>query len=227
MVLLSIASLVIIAGIITSLLFAAFPGTSKGSGSETQTSASGSAVAALTPTPNRPGTPGGKPSQTPASHLAATPGATATATLTSSSPTASPAPRPTPTPTATPKPKPSETLSVDFTNPNGTQTTNSYQGSVAVSISGIGQASQTQWSDAFYRYTNTTGTPTTSPGHPDCWVLWINNEDPSYFGQLPGYNPGHTYTFSLNAPGGTINFKVCDSVYSDNTGTYTITLTQN
>jgi serine/threonine protein kinase len=225
MLILSIASLVIIAGIITALLFAAFPGTSKGSGSGTQTAASGSEVAALTSTPNRPGTPSVKPSQTPASHLAATPGSTATATLTSPSATASPASRPTPTPTPTPKPP--ETITVDFTNPNGTQTTNSYQGSVTASISGIGQASQTQWSDAFYRYTNTTGTPTTSPGHPDCWVLWINNEDPSYFGQLPGYNSGHTYTFSLNAPGGTINFRVCDDVYSDNTGTYTITLTQN
>src|SRR5205807_547633 len=127
---------------------------------------------------------GSKPSQTPASNGATTPGATAT-TLTSSAPTASPTSTPTPTPT----PKQPETISVDFTNPDGTQTTNSYQGSVTVSISGIGQASQTQWSDAFYRYTDTSGTPTTSPGHPSCWVLWINNEDPAYVGQLPGYNP--------------------------------------
>jgi len=120
-----------------------------------------------------------------------------------------------------------ETLTVDFTNPNGTQTQNSYQGSVTVAISGVGQASQTQWSDAFYRYTNTTGTPTTSPGHPSCWVLWINNEDPAYVGQISGYSSGHGYSFHMNAPGGSLNFKVCDSVYSDNTGEYTITLTQN
>jgi hypothetical protein len=230
LLILSIASIVVIASIMTGLLFMAFPGTSHSIGSIVMgTQTTQSAVASLTSIPNRLGTPGVKSSQTPASNLAGTPGSTATArTLTSSSPAATPTTdRPTATPTATPTPKPPETITVDFTNPNGTQTVNSYQGSVTVSISGIGQASQTQWSDAFYRSTNTSGTPTTSPGHPSCWVLWINNEDPAYVGQLPAYNSGHTYTFHMTAPGSTINFKVCDDVYSDNSGTYTITLTQN
>jgi hypothetical protein len=99
---------------------------------------------------------------------------------------------------------------------------------VTLTISGIGQASANQWSDAFYRYTDPTGTPIATPGHPNCWVLWINDRAAEYSGQLPAYNGAtHTYTFNMNAPGGTINFKVCDSVYSDNTGSYTITVTQN
>lgn len=225
---LALVCFLVIASAMGGLAFAAFPGMSHGGttqGTQQRTS-DGSLVSNSTGTSQPHQQARGKLTPTTqALQVIRTPGATATSTT---APATTPTPRPTATFTPTPTPKPSpESLVVYFTNSSGTQTQNSYQGSVTVSISGYGQASQTQYSDAFYRYTSTTGTPTTSPGHPSCWVLWINGEDPSNFGTIPGYNSGHYYTFTMNAPGGTINFKVCDDNYADNTGEYSITITQN
>ncbi len=116
---LSIAGIILVASIIASLLFVAFPVTSQGSGSmitATQTAKPGSHLPSLTSTSNLSGTPSLKPSQTPTSHAAGKPASTATATLTSSrtkgttgtataTPTASPTILPTVDPTPCPKPK--------------------------------------------------------------------------------------------------------------------------
>jgi serine/threonine protein kinase len=74
-------------------------------------------------------------------------------------PTNTPVPPPTvtPTPTSTPCPPASETLPpLLFTSANqqgiGETTQNSYCGTVSIAINGVGQASGTNWSDAFYIY---------------------------------------------------------------------------
>jgi serine/threonine protein kinase len=216
---LAIACIFVVASIMSALLFVAFPGTSRSNGSSiairTQTSATGSQIPFLTSTPNRQGAPILQPLKTP--------------TLQPATATHGVQPTSTSQPTATPTPgKPTETLTVDFKNPNGTQTKYAYSGSVTLDISGVGQASAQQLSDGFYRYTDRYGTPVPSPSHPYCWVLYINNMATDNFGRLPAYNAStHMYTFYITAPGGTLNFKVCDDMYTDNTGSYTITVIQN
>ncbi|MGH2496830.1 MAG: serine/threonine protein kinase [Ktedonobacteraceae bacterium] len=156
-----------------------------------------------------------------------TSGTTSTST-TGNKPTQVPTSIPTSHPTITPKPDPvpvTETLGVPFTS-SGVATTHSYNGTVTISVSGTGQASQTQYSDAFYVYTNKAGTPNT-PYHAVCWVLNINGQATDNFVSLPPYNPSHSYTFQIDAPGGQLTFNVCDGDHADNTGSYSITVTQN
>ena len=122
-----------------------------------------------------------------------------------------------------------EVLVVPFTSgTTGVLTTQSYNGNVEVTISGSGQASGTQWSDAFYIYTNSSGQPIT-PWHPTeqyNWSLWINSGPVDNFvASIPPYNPTHIYTFTINVSPGYLNFGVGDAIANDNTGSYTVTLT--
>lgn len=95
-------------------------------------------------------------------------------------------------------------------------------------VSGVGQASSTQYSDAFYRYTDTSGNPYSNPRHPSCWVLYINGQPTEDFvSPFPVYNSSHVYTVTMTAPGGQLSFGVCDPDPSDNTGSYTVTVTQD
>ncbi len=122
-----------------------------------------------------------------------------------------------------------ETVVVPFTSGTiGVSTTQSYSGNVAVTVSGTGQAAGTQWSDAFYIYTDSSGQPIT-PWHPTDyynWSLWIN-ELPvdSFLASIPSYDPTHIYSFTISVPTGYINFAVGDLSADDNTGSYVITLT--
>jgi hypothetical protein len=112
--------------------------------------------------------------------------------------------------------------------PDAVQTQYSYSGTVVVTIRGTGQAASTKYSDAFYVYTDLSGNPST-PWHGTTypnWTLCINGQVSDHFVPLLAYNPSHTYTFSMKAPGGQINFGVCDGNPTDNTGSYTITITQ-
>jgi hypothetical protein len=85
----------------------------------------------------------------------------------------------------------------------------------------------TQYSDAFYLYTDFNGNRIT-PVHPILyynWVLWINGQHaenliPSQ--QVPAYQPDGEYTFQINAPGGHLTFGVGDVGTGDNEGGYTI-----
>lgn len=169
-----------------------------------------------------------KPTTTTAHGTA--PGPTRVPTPTSTvgnKPTRVPTSIPTTHTTITPKPDPvpvTETLGVPFTS-SGVSTANSYSGNVTISVSGTGQASQTQYSDAFYVYTNKAGTPNT-PYHPICWVLNINGQATDNFVSLPPYNLSHSYTFQINVPAGHLTFNVCDGDHADNTGSYSITVTQ-
>ena len=160
--------------------------------------------------------------------VGATPTAIATATATPA-PTADPTADPTPDPTVDPTPTPVITdqnmLALFTSGPYAVTTTHSYSGNVNVTVSGVGQASQTQYSDAIYRYTDNNGSPIT-PGHPSCWVLYINDQPIENFTSIPAYQSSHVYSFTITAPGGPLTFGVCDPDTSDNTGSYTITVTQ-
>jgi hypothetical protein len=139
-----------------------------------------------------------------------------------------PGPQPTPTPPPpTPTPLPSETLTVDFANANGTQTNYSYSGTVTITVSGTGQAASTAYSDAFYVYTDSAGNPLNPPKHENCWVMYINGVSTDHFVSTPSYSSAHSYTFTMPAPGGTLNFSVCDGNHSDNMGGFIVTVAQN
>ena len=148
-------------------------------------------------------------------------------------PTAAPSTTKTPTslptfgPTVTATTPTTDNLVVPFTS-SGVPTTHSYHGTVTIIVRGTGRASQTQYSDAFYVYTDTSGTPIT-PYHPvrDCWVLDIDGQPADHYISLPAYNANHSYMFTLSAPGGVLTFNECDAMTSDNTGSYYITVTQN
>lgn len=115
-------------------------------------------------------------------------------------------------------------LLVPFTGgPDAVQTTQAYTGVLNVTVSGTGQAQGKTFSDAFYFYTDEQGNSIT-PAHHRFAELCINSKPADTFVQtIPAYNPAHTYQIAINAHGGTLTFGVCDSIFNDNTGSYTIT----
>ncbi len=102
-----------------------------------------------------------------------------------------------------------------------------YSGLTTITVSDIGQASGTQYSDAFYLLTDYNGNPI-NPVHPTLyynWVLWVNGQHAENLipgQQVPSYRGDHTYTFQINAPGGYLTFGIGDVGTGDNTGSYTI-----
>jgi hypothetical protein len=120
----------------------------------------------------------------------------------------------------------SETLAVPFENGIvGVQTVNSYSGRVQVKITGIGQASGAEWSDAFYIFADSDGNPI-EPYHPAelyNFTLWINGGPADLFvDPIPSYKPSHRYTFRIDAPAGPLTFAVGDLGVEDNAGEYEI-----
>ncbi|GCE14838.1 hypothetical protein [Tengunoibacter tsumagoiensis] len=146
--------------------------------------------------------------------------ATATSVATSVQATA----RVSPTPTPTPMPK--EKVVVAFTaGGNAARTQYSYSGSVTLTITGEGQASGRAFSDAFYIYTDQDGQPTTPLLEPAYATLCINGHPASALAQtIPTYATTHTYTVTINAPGGFLTFGVCDDYTGDNSGAFLITI---
>jgi hypothetical protein len=119
-----------------------------------------------------------------------------------------------------------ETLTVPFVNGDvGVQTVNSYSGRVLVKVRGTGQASSTEWSDAFYIFTDDEGNPV-EPWHITegyNFTLWINGGPADAFvDPIPPYNPNHVYVFQIDAPEGSLTFAVGDAYAVDNTGEYQI-----
>jgi catechol 2,3-dioxygenase-like lactoylglutathione lyase family enzyme len=99
-----------------------------------------------------------------------------------------------------------------------------YSGTITLKVSGIGQASGIAYTDAFYYLTDLQGRPI-EPWHPTDHILSINGQLAEYFipdHQIPAYRPDHTYTFEIDAPGGTLTFGVLDAYTADNTGSYII-----
>ena len=108
--------------------------------------------------------------------------------------------------------------------PNTVQTTRSYSGPMIFTVSGTGQTQGTLHSDAFYIYADANGN-TVAPSHHSYATLCINSHPVDQFVQtIPLYRSDHTYKLTINAPGGPLTFGVCDSVLTDNTGSFTIML---
>jgi YVTN family beta-propeller protein len=114
-----------------------------------------------------------------------------------------------------------ESLNVPFSGGVNAATTQlSFSGPVSITVSGVGQASGAEMSDAFYVYSP--GTPTHYTGQYN-FGLQINGQQAENFtGSVPPYDSSHIYTFQINAPGGALTFGVGDAGTSDNTGNYTV-----
>jgi len=128
----------------------------------------------------------------------------------------------------------SETLTAVFTTPDGGVTVNGYDGWVRLDVSGVGQSLGSCFNDAFYLYTCgiahdgsfyqlTFGTTTLVALNPA--------QDAFHFidGGLPAYNPSHNYVFFLNTgvfSPTLLHFGVSDGVFRDNSGAYTINVTE-
>ena len=103
------------------------------------------------------------------------------------------------------------------------RTSQSYTGPMTITVSGTGQAQGTMHSDAFYIYTDAHGNPV-APSHHTYATLCINGHPVDQFVQpIPPYSSDHTYKLTINAPGGPLTFGVCDSILTDNSGSFTIT----
>ncbi|HEY0753726.1 MAG TPA: hypothetical protein VGD98_07180 [Ktedonobacteraceae bacterium] len=103
-------------------------------------------------------------------------------------------------------------------------TQKAYQGAVTITVKGSGQATGKSFSDAFYIYTDQRGHAITPTRKPAFATLCIDRKPASAFAQsVPTYDKTHSYTVTLNAPGGQLTFGVCDDNLSDNTGSFTIT----
>ncbi len=110
---------------------------------------------------------------------------------------------------------------------NGATTKHSYTGTTTITVSGTGQVAGTQYSDAFYIYTNSNGQPITPLHYKDFLSLCINAQPVDRFVKtIPPYNPNHIYTFQIDVPGVALMFGICDSGVRDNTGSFTITISQ-
>jgi parallel beta-helix repeat protein len=100
-----------------------------------------------------------------------------------------------------------------------------YKGWNTVTVTGVGQASGTSFSDAFYIFADGNGNPVT-PQHytaRDNWALAINGQPAEMLApgrQVPAYRPDHRYTFRINAPAGPLAFGVGDGYGADNSGKY-------
>ena len=134
-----------------------------------------------------------------------------------------------------------ETIIVPFTTPDAGQTTGLYDNIVQITVSGVGQSLGTAFNDAFYLYTDSAGNPITPPVNDPSYyqmtfgtatlVAFDPAQDVKNFlvGPIPAYNSSHTYTFDINTGVSTptqLHFGVSDGDFSDNSGAYTITVTQ-
>ncbi|MCW3052581.1 MAG: multicopper oxidase, type 2, partial [Chthonomonadales bacterium] len=133
-----------------------------------------------------------------------------------------------------------ETLTATFTQSDGGITLAGYQGYVRVHVTGVGQSFVPAHNDAFYLYD---GQFASSPqnGHDGGYsqLAFSTSALPAsdvgqniagyLVGPVPAYNSAHDYTILVNtglsAPG-QLHFGVSDTDFSDNTGAYTITVTQ-
>lgn len=146
-----------------------------------------------------------------------------------SRPPITPSPSPYPSPSPPPVCQP-EKLNVPFNKgTSGATTENYYKGCFTIGVTGVGQASGKEYSDAFYVYTDSQGNPLPSPIHYTYkynWTLWINGRSAEFLipnNEIPPYNSNHTYNFTVCPPeGGKLTFGVGDLYVLDNTGSYII-----
>jgi hypothetical protein len=122
-----------------------------------------------------------------------------------------------------------EIVYAPFTGPAGVTTAGAYEGIVSVTVSGVGQALGNAFSDAFYLLP-TGGFP---PTHTGTWNLGFGKplQDAANFivGGLPAFNPTNIYNFDLNTGVSVptqLHFGLIEESYTDNSGAYTIVVTQ-
>lgn len=132
-----------------------------------------------------------------------------------------------------------ETLQATFTTPDGGVTSEEYSGYVLVTIAGAGQAYTPSYNDAFYLFNGAFTDP--QNGHDGGFYQMTfgtstlgerdlgSNAKNFLACPLPPYNPAHRYTVvidtKLSKPG-RLHFGVSDGGYNDNTGAFTIRVTQ-
>ena len=128
-----------------------------------------------------------------------------------------------------------ETITVDFTTPDGGVTTGLYSGIVDITISGTGFSFGPELNDAFYIYSM-------GPAYQGSYYYQLSFGtaplvplDPSQnatnflVGVVPAYNPDHQYSFQLNTGALTpvqLHFGVSDGNFSDNGGSFEVTVSQ-
>ena len=139
-----------------------------------------------------------------------------------------------------------ESLSTPFTSITGQATANAYSGYVLVNVSGTGQSAGAAYNDAFYVLGS--GSPSHDPSYYQIRYSTapMSAFEPQFdaynfivydaiagtqvnFPYVPAYQASNTYSFVLPVPGGgpsVLYFGVSDGDYSDNTGSYSITVTQ-
>jgi hypothetical protein len=131
-----------------------------------------------------------------------------------------------------------EIVYAPFSQTGGVATDGTYDGIVSVTVSGAGQALANLYSDAFYLLPNIGGSPAVAT-YEGFWDLAFGTSpvigdgsqeaSKSLLGPLPAYNPANIYTFELNTGLSHPNhlyFGVDDDVRSDNSGAYTIVVSQ-
>ena len=130
-------------------------------------------------------------------------------------------------------PASAEILSVPFTTPDAGVTTGLYSGIVSVTVSGTGFSLGRQLNDAFYLFQGPT--PVHDPFYYQLTFGLVplvpfnpaQNAVNFILGGLPAYQSSHVYSFLLNT--GTaiptqLHFGVGDGQFSDNGGSYRITV---
>jgi hypothetical protein len=129
----------------------------------------------------------------------------------------------------------SEVVYALFSQTDGGVTVGTYEGNVSVTVSGVGQALADLYSDAFYLLPTAQSPVATHVGFYDLAfgtsTLGNNSQEALNFviGGLPVYNPTHIYSFVLNTGSFVptlLHFGVSDQIFNDNTGAYTIVVTQ-
>jgi hypothetical protein len=105
------------------------------------------------------------------------------------------------------------------------RTKQSYSGQVLITVSGYGQASGAEYTDAFYTFTDGEGNEVFPYVYG--FYLMINGKRADELipgGQVPRYSADHVYSFSIEAPGGVLSFGVDDTYTPDNSGSYQVTV---
>ena len=122
-----------------------------------------------------------------------------------------------------------ETFTVPFTKYQAVKTTKQYSGTVVIVVSGVGQASARDYSDAFYIYTHG-GVPLDHPVNANEFGLQIDGEQSNHLlDAMPDYAPDHIYvlTYDVGSKPRSIGFSIGELGLKDNTGRFTIRVNAN
>ncbi|MEP6984275.1 MAG: hypothetical protein ABI970_01660 [Chloroflexota bacterium] len=122
------------------------------------------------------------------------------------------------------KPPLLETLTVPFTKYQAVKTAEEYSGMVVVVVSGVGQASGKDYTDAFYGYTSG-GVPLEHPVNAHEFGLEIDGrQSGNVVEMMPDYAADHIYVFTYDAGqiAHAIGFSIGEMGLSDNSGHFTV-----